>query len=145
MAEAGGPTQIAMSAKRTGKLHPTPDGPASSMGRVVVQHNLRDTLRACRLTLEHRQLERSFLKTGDWGPPGRALTQKTEVHLLLTHMLGHMIGDKLFAGLVRSQIDKATLKELFHAPLDKGTQALEAYQRLVEITDGVAHLHAERL
>lgn len=132
-------------AKQAGKLPPNPEGPASSMGRVVIQHNQRDTLRACRLTLEHRALERTYLESGEWGPPGRALTQKTEVHLLLTHMLGHMLGDKLFAGLVRSQIDKATLKDLFHVPLDKGNQALKAYQQLVKLTDGVAHLHAERL
>ncbi|MEZ6183788.1 MAG: ChaN family lipoprotein [Planctomycetota bacterium] len=99
-----------------------------------LQVNRRLALRAARLTIYHRDHEREFLESGRWTSPGRALTQPVEVHMLLTHMLGHMLGNKLFLALLTNALEKERLREWFHAPLDKGQTALEVYLHMVEVT-----------
>ena len=78
-----------------------------------------------------------YLETGEWGSAGRALTQDAEVHLAITHMLGHMLGDKLYAALVQGLVPKAKLKELFCAPLDGKGVGLLRYLELVRLTASI--------
>ncbi|MGE0708769.1 MAG: ChaN family lipoprotein [Planctomycetota bacterium] len=97
------------------------------------------TLRASRLVLRHKKLERRYLETGEWSGAGKCLTQPTEGHLLLTHMLGHMLGDRLYAALVLDVIDKARLRQLFHDPIERPGLALARYLELIEVTRDVPH------
>jgi hypothetical protein len=103
-------------------------------GTPTLQSNRASVLKACRLVLQHRALEREYLETGEWASAGQALTQPAEVHLLITHMLGHMLGDKLWAGVASGAIPKAYVRELFHERIDARGAALARYLQLVELT-----------
>lgn len=113
--------------------------------RLLLSHRL--TLKASRLVLEHKRAERHYLRSGRWPGGGAALAQPTEVHLLVTHMLGHMLGDKLYYGLLQGALQKRDLREVFAADLEAEGEALARYLALIERTQGVAHgpTRAERL
>lgn len=119
--------------KDTGILQAVPEE------RVKILANQRLTLRSSRLLLRHKELERRYLENGEWPGAGRCLTQPTEVHLLLTHMLGHMLGDKLYAGLVRGVVSKDTIRQLFYEPLEKPGVGLARYLELIAKTKDVPH------
>lgn len=110
-----------------------PHAPAANEGPTL-QHNRASVLKACRLVLHHRALEREFVETGEWTSAGAALTQPAEVHLLITHMLGHMLGDKLYAGVASGAIEKDRIRALFHERIDGRGVALATYLELVELT-----------
>lgn len=110
-----------------------PHAPAQAEGPTLQQHR-GSVLKACRLVLQHRALEREYLKTGEWSSAGPALTQPAEVHLLITHMLGHMLGDKLWAGVASGAIEKGYVRELFEERIDARGAALARYLQLVELT-----------
>jgi len=113
---------------------------AMSEERVKVLTNQKLTRRASTLVLEHRDLERRYLEQGGpWPGAGRCLTQPTEVHLLLTHMLGHMLGDKLYFALLLNKVSKSFIRQLFHDPLEQPGLALGRYLELVKSTQGVGH------
>ena len=76
-----------------------------------------------------------------WSSAGSALTQSAEVHLLITHMLGHMLGDKLYAGVASGAIEKKFVRELFHERIEGRGVALARYLELVEVTE---HLQQTR-
>ena len=101
---------------------------------LTLSHGRKHTLLASRLVLQHKRVERAWLETGRWSGAGQALTQPAEVHLLVTHMLGHMLGDALYTALVDGRIAKVEVRGLFHAPLDKKGVALATYQDLVKRT-----------
>ncbi|MBL4844417.1 MAG: ChaN family lipoprotein [Planctomycetes bacterium] len=107
--------------------------------RIQILHNQRVTLRTSRLVLHHKKLERRYLEEGEWPGAGRCLTQPTEVHLLLTHMLGHMLGDKLYAGMLRGDIPKDLVRQLFYEPLERPGVGLARYLELVAKTRDVPH------
>ncbi len=107
--------------------------------RVKLLLSQRLTLEASRLVLHHKQLERDYLEHGEWTSAGRALTQPAELHLLITHMLGHMLGDKLYWGLVAGALDKKRLRDLFHEPLERKHVARDRYLDLVRLTAKLSH------
>ncbi len=113
-----------------------PHAPAAGDGPTL-QHNRGSVLKACRLVLHHRALEREYLETGEWTSAGAALTQPAEVHLLITHMLGHMLGDKLYAGVASGVLEKERIRALFHERIDGRGVALATYLELVELTASV--------
>lgn len=115
--------------------------PTPSVEGPTLQHNRASVLRACRLVLQHRALEREYLETRVWSSAGSALTQSAEVHLLITHMLGHMLGDKLYAGVAAGAIEKRYVRELFHERIEGRGVALARYLELVEVTE---HLQQTR-
>jgi hypothetical protein len=112
---------------------------AVSEERVKLLLSQKLTLTASKLVLAHKENEREFIADGTWAGAGIALTQDTEVHLLLTHMLGHMLGDKLYWGLVTGVVNKATVRDLFHAPLEEEGVALRRYLEFVALLDDVEH------
>lgn len=122
-------------AKRSKKA-PAQSGPES---RLTIAGPHASTLLASRVVLLHRTLEREYLETGDWHAAGRALTQPADVHLLVTHMLGHMLGDKLYTALVQGIVTKKKIRELFHAPLEGRGVALGRYLELVRLTATIDH------
>jgi hypothetical protein len=107
--------------------------------RVKLLASKRLTLKASNLTLRHKKLESWYMEEGEWAGAGRCLTQTTDIHLMVTHMLGHMLGDKLYTALVSNLIDKARIRELFFAPLDKPGVGLDRYLELIRLTHGVEH------
>lgn len=111
-----------------------PHAPAAGADVPVLQHGRASVLKACRLVLHHRELEREYLASGAWTSAGAALTQPAEVHLLITHMLGHMLGDRLWAGVASGEVDKRFVRDLFHERLDRRGVALATYLHLVEVT-----------
>ena len=107
--------------------------------RVKILANQRLTLRASRLLLRHKKLEQRYLSEGEWPGAGRCLTQPTEVHLLLTHMLGHMLGDKLYSGMIRGVVSKDTIRQLFYEPLEQPGVGLARYLELIAKTKDIPH------
>jgi hypothetical protein len=114
-------------------------GPVSpqALETPALQHPRASALKASRLVLDHRAREQEYLATGHWSAPAGALTQPAESHLLITHMLGHMLGDKLYAGVASGQIGKAFARELFFEKIDGRGVALARYLQLVEATRAV--------
>lgn len=127
----------AKAGKKAGKKKKAAKTPSGAEERLQLVHAQGTTLLASRLVLHHRAVERRYLETGEWGSAGRALTQDAEVHLAITHMLGHMLGDKLYAALVQGLVPKAKLKELFCAPLDGKGVGLLRYLELVRLTASI--------
>lgn len=127
-------------AKKPGAAAAGPVAPVD-LQAPTLQHNRASVLRACRLVLQHRALERGYLETRAWSSAGSALTQSAEVHLLITHMLGHMLGDKLYAGVASGAIEKRFVRELFHERIEGRGVALARYLELVEATE---HLQQTR-
>lgn len=107
--------------------------------RVRLLLSQRLTLQASRLVLHHKQLEREFLESGRWRAPAKALTRPAELHLLITHMLGHMLGDKLYVGLLSGEVERERLRDLFHEPLEQRGVALARYLELVHATARIDH------
>jgi hypothetical protein len=97
------------------------------------------TLSASRLVVAHKLLEAEYLESGKWSGAGAMLTLEAELHLHVTHMLGHMLGDKLYAGLLGGVVDKATIRDLFHAPLEEEGVALTRYLELVGQVQDIEH------
>lgn len=129
-------------AARAGEQHRAaaaagPHAPAAAAEGPTLQHRRASVLKACRLVLQHRALEREYLTTRRWSSAGAALTQPAEVHLLITHMLGHMLGDKLYAGVASGALGKDLVRDLFHARLEGRGVALATYLQLVELTAAV--------
>jgi len=110
-----------------------PADPLPESGKQL-QVSRRLALRAARLTLHHRDMERAFLESGHWVTPGRALTQPAEVHMLLTHMLGHQLGNKLFLALLMGELSKDRIRGWFHARLDQGDTPVRIYQEMIQVT-----------
>ena len=97
------------------------------------------TLSASRIVLAHKLLEIEFLETGKWSGAGAMLTQEAELHLHVTHMLGHMLGDKLYWGLVGGLVQKSMVRELFHSQLEEDGVALNRYLELVALVQDIEH------
>jgi Haem-binding uptake, Tiki superfamily, ChaN len=122
-------------------------GPAAPARHPQVSN--RKVLRqASRLLLHHKRLEREYLATGTWLSAGKCLTQPAEVHLALTSMLGHMMGHRLYSTLLAGLVNKAWVRSLFDARVDRPHVALDVYLRMVRRTAGlrtVDQSRAERL
>ncbi|MCU0664182.1 MAG: ChaN family lipoprotein [Myxococcota bacterium] len=79
--------------------------------------------RAAAFALEHLSWERG---RGRKHPAGQLLADPA-VFVAAAHMLGYILGDKMYYGLVSGQVQKSLVRELFLCPLDAPYQALEYY------------------
>ena len=107
--------------------------------KVEQLRRLELTYLASDLVLHHKRLEREFLASGEWPGAGKCLTQSVDVHLHLTHMLGHMLGDKLFLAVLSGVLDKSLVSEVFHDAVEEGSVALDRYLHLIRETKDVDH------
>jgi hypothetical protein len=62
---------------------------------------------------------------------------KPAVFNAAAHLLGYILGDKLYYGLTAGVVQKAAIRDLFRAPLDGDGEALAAYLELSEKLRGV--------
>ncbi|MCP4678218.1 MAG: ChaN family lipoprotein [Deltaproteobacteria bacterium] len=84
--------------------------------------------RAAEFVLEHRSWERGNV-------PGRVSAKalaSPAVFNAAAHMLGYMLGDRLYYGLTSGVIVKKVIRDLFVAPLDGPDEALARYLELAE-------------
>ncbi len=89
---------------------------------------------ACALVLQHKQNERRKLNGGRWGRLSKIYEQPPPMHMRVTHMLGHMLGEKLYDALVAGEISKDFIRELFFERLTSGRKAFKRYIDLVAKT-----------
>lgn len=94
--------------------------------------------------MQHKKNERRWLETNDWRRMERIYRQPSEVFYGACHILGHMLGDKLYQGLVTARLDKEWIRELFFERLGDRTKAFLMYLELVAKTHGIEHAHPSR-
>jgi hypothetical protein len=94
---------------------------------------------ACQLVLQHKKNERRRLETGRWARLAKIYEQPAEMHLRITHMLGHMLGDKLYNALVAGAIEKEFIRGLFFEKHPTPESAFERYMDLVARTQKVVN------
>jgi hypothetical protein len=86
---------------------------------------------AARLALEHLAWERGG-KAGAGALKHAADLAEPDVFNAAVHLLGYIVGDKLYYGLTDGVIAKPLIRELFLDPLDAPGQAFSTYLSLVE-------------
>lgn len=89
---------------------------------------------ACELVLQHKANERRKLDGGRWSRLSRIYEQDDSMHLRVTHMLGHLLGERLFDGLVAGEVEKDYIRSLFHERHESARTAFERYMDLVAKT-----------
>ncbi len=89
---------------------------------------------ACELVVQHKANERRKLDGGRWSKLSKIYEQPDDMHLRVTHMLGHMLGERLYDGLVTGDVPKEYIKALFHERHEEGKTAFERYMDLVART-----------
>jgi hypothetical protein len=81
-----------------------------------------------RFVREHKRLERHYISKGRlWNLDIPMYRLHPAVHIGVTHVLGYMLGDRLFDGLMRGVVDKETIREFFFINFSDMTQALGIY------------------
>jgi hypothetical protein len=106
-------------------------------GRGAATPEERFQRQACELVLQHKVNERRKLDGGRWARLSRIYDQPDPMHMLVTHMLGHMLGERLYDGLVAGEITKDYIRSLFFEKHTKAAGALERYLDLVVKTQNV--------
>jgi hypothetical protein len=98
----------------------------------------RFQLAACVLVLAHKKSEEHYAATKKWRKPVKIYEQPPLLDLRVTHMLGHMLGERLYAALVAGTIEKSAIRELFFEKHDTRASAFERYLDLVARTQNLA-------
>jgi hypothetical protein len=93
---------------------------------------------ACLLVLQHKKNERGYLASGKWGRLSKVYDQPPELHLRITHMLGHMLGERLYEALVGGALSKEFIRSLFFEKHETRRSAFERYLDLVARTQHLA-------
>jgi hypothetical protein len=80
------------------------------------------------MVIAHKRLER-----GRRTSAVRRLFARADPHLFdsVTHALGYMLGDDLYAALVRGRLTKREIRELFRDPMEEDGSPFHAYFYLV--------------
>ncbi len=88
---------------------------------------------AAAFALDHLAWER-----GGTAPSASARSlARPEVFVAAAHILGYILGDRLYYGLTKGEIPKKTIRRLFLKPLDGPNEALDTYIELSEEVRGV--------
>jgi hypothetical protein len=89
---------------------------------------------ACQLVVQHKANERRKLDGGRWSRLSRVYEQADPLHLRVTHMLGHMLGERLYDGLVAGAISKDYIRGIFFERHEGAKTAFDRYMDLVRHT-----------
>jgi hypothetical protein len=92
---------------------------------------------ACELVVQHKENERRKLAGGRWSKLSKIYDQPAPMHMLVTHMLGHMLGERLYDGLVAGDLTKEYIHDLFFERHEDARSALDRYMDLVARTQKV--------
>ncbi len=100
---------------------------------VALSPERRIDLEIAQLVLQHKKLElRKYPR-----PYEESVPHQTQVFLGATHILGYMLGERLYHGLMANVIQKAAVKELYLNPMKKEGDAFALYIDLVKRLKGV--------
>jgi hypothetical protein len=106
---------------------------AEYLSSIHIPSHRRIELEIACLVLEHKKLERRKHPT----PYRETIPHKTEVFLGATHILGYMLGDRLYHSLVSGIISKQEIRELFTSRMDEEDEPFNIYTKLVRKTKKV--------
>jgi hypothetical protein len=106
-----------------GSLRRIAAGARNKKGKVSIEE------RAALFVLEHLSWERH----GRVGRRGAKSLTDPLVFNAAAHMLGYMLGDRLYYGLTTGTVDKKSIRSLFVEPLDGPDEALTKYLAFTEL------------
>ncbi len=87
----------------------------------------KSDVKAAEVTLAHLRLE-----AGERVPGLRKIYTEADANLFngVTHLLGYILGDRLYHGMVKGQVTKGEMRELFLDPLEEDGDTFHAYFHL---------------
>jgi hypothetical protein len=80
----------------------------------------------------HRRYEQAFLsKQRPWDLEAPIYELPLRIHVGITHVLGYMLGSRLFESLMNAKTEKETIRRLFFLNFSKLSESLTTYQHLI--------------
>ncbi len=93
---------------------------------------------------KHKELERIYLATGKlWRTCGETYQLPLRLHVGLTHVLGYMLGDYIFHGLLKGRLEKSYVRDLFFTNFSDLEESLGTYLTLVEQLSPIESLSSD--